>query len=90
MTVLRCSFSPRQRAAQRRDGIPAQSALNNVRPWGVTEEKQDSATAATTKIHQERQAMHALKKCWIAAALCATLGAAQAQLLVGQTAGFTG
>lgn len=34
--------------------------------------------------------MHALKKCWIAAALCATLGAAQAQLLVGQTAGFTG
>jgi len=34
--------------------------------------------------------MHALKKCWIAAALCATLGAAQAQLLIGQTAGFSG
>ena len=34
--------------------------------------------------------MHALKKCWIAAALCATLGTAQAQLLIGQTAGFSG
>ena len=50
---------------------------------------QESATVLVTKKHKEI-AMHAWKKCWAAAALCATLSSANAQLLIGQTAGFTG
>ena len=34
--------------------------------------------------------MRAWKQCGAAVALCAALGAANAQLLIGQTAGFTG